>query len=145
MSDSTGRASPGWQSRTASVGGEPFDRLSVNGWRKAAVASLAAGFADAPDPCPQRGKLFLDSLVAAIEMVNAVDRRPSLRHQTGDHEASGGAQIGRHHIRSGEPAHALDDSGAALDLDVRAEALELLDVHHPVFEYRLGDHRCVVG
>ena len=47
----------------------------MNGWRKAAVASLAAGFADAPDPCPQRGKLFLDSLVAAIEMVDATDLR----------------------------------------------------------------------
>ncbi len=42
-------------------------------------------------------------------------------------------------------ADAFDDRGAALDLDVGAEALQLLHVHHPVLEDRLGDHGRAVG
>src|SRR5207248_598983 len=114
--DSTGLASPGPQSRIAAVRRKPVEprpyplrQTQPERLAEEVVASIAAGFADAPDPCPQGGELFLDSLVAAIEMVDAIDGRASLRHQTRDHEAGGGPQIGRHHVCRGEPAHALDD------------------------------------
>jgi hypothetical protein len=78
-------------------------------------------------------------------MVDAVDRRRAVGDEPGDHEARGRAKVGRHHVRAGEPRHAAHDRRRALDLDVGAEALQLLHVHHAVLEDRLGDHRGAAG
>ncbi len=59
--------------------------------------------------------------------------------QPGDHEARRCAQVGGHHVGAGELRHAPDHGGVALDIDVGAEPLEFLHVHHPVLEDRLGD------
>ena len=65
--------------------------------------------------------------------------------EAGDHEARGRAQVGRHHVGARQLGHARDDRGVAFDLDVGAEPPQLLHVHHPVLEDRLGDHRRAVG
>src|SRR6202140_2683811 len=80
----------------------------------------------------ERGELFLDPLVTAIEVVDAIDDRLSFRDQSGDDEARGCAQIGRHDRGAGERAHALDDRRIAFDLDVGAETLQFLHVHNAV-------------
>src|SRR5207237_6699606 len=76
---------------------------------------------DAMDARAERGELFLDPLVTAIEVIDAIDYRLAFRTQAGDDQASGCAQIGRHDRGAGERAHALHDRRIAFDLDVRAE------------------------
>ena len=68
----------------------------------------------------------------------------ALGDQAGDHQAGRGAQVGRHHGRARAAASTpLHDRGVALDLDVRAQAQQLVHVHEAVLEDRLGDHaRC---
>src|SRR5215470_7288456 len=87
-------------------GGSPFYRR------------CAADLGDAADACAERGELLFDPLVAAIEVVDAIDRGLSFGDQPADDQTGGGAQIGRHHGRAGQPGNALDDRGIALDLDV---------------------------
>src|SRR5215470_5726027 len=111
------------------------ERLSA----PAAARSLAAARAHPADLRSQRSELAFDALVAAIEMVDAVDCRLALGHEAGDHQPRGRAEVGRHHIGALERMDALDDGRAALDLDVGAEALQLLHVHHAILEDGLGD------
>ena len=68
----------------------------------------------------------------------------ALGHQAGDHQARRGAQVGRHHrARPAAARTPLHHRGVALDLDVGAQALQLLHVHEAVLEDGLGDHaRC---
>ena len=63
----------------------------------------------------------------------------------GDDQARRGAQVGRHHGRARQLRDALDDRDAAVDLDLRAQAQQLVDVHEAVLEDRLGDRRRAVG
>src|SRR6202165_3401008 len=99
----------------------------------------AAPLGDAMDARAERGELFLDPLVTAIKVIDAIDHRLALRDQAGDDQARGCAQIGRHDRSAGERAHALYDRRIAFDLDVGAETLQFLHVHHAVFENGLGN------
>src|SRR5450755_4805664 len=115
--------------------------LAAEGKHADAVPALG----DAMDARAERGELFLDPLVTAIEVIDAIDHRLAFRDQAGDDQAGGCAQIGRHDRGAGERTHALDDRRIAFDLDVRAEPLKFLHVHHAVFEYCFGNDRSVVG
>src|SRR5215217_7865968 len=52
--------------------------------------------ADPLDGCPTGGKLILEALETAVEMIDAMDHRLALRRQCGDDERYGSAQVGRH-------------------------------------------------
>ena len=91
----------------------------------------------------ERAELLLERLVAAIEVVDAVDHRLALGHQAGDDQAGRGAQVGRHDGRALQPLDAAHDGGIALDRDVGAEALQLERVHEAILEDGLGDRRAV--
>src|SRR5437868_8820820 len=96
-------------------------------------AGRGARSGEAMDARAERGELFLDPLVTAIEVIDAIDHRLAFRDQASDDQASGRAQIGRHDRGAGERAHALHDRRIAFDLDIRAETLQFLHVHHAVF------------
>src|SRR5574343_58493 len=90
-------------------------------------------------------QLFLDPLVTAVEVVNAVDQRFALGDQGGDDQRSRGAQVGGHHRRAFQAIDAADDGVVALDLDVGPEAHQFVDVHEAVFENRFADGRHAIG
>ena len=100
---------------------------------------------DALDHRAAAGQLFLEPLEAAVEMVDAVDRRLAFRGQPGDHQRHRSAQIGRHDGRALELRHALDDRRLAGQVDVGAEPGQFLHVHEAVLENRLGDLRLALG
>ena len=77
-------------------------------------------------------------------MVNAIDNRLALSHQTGNHQTGRGAQIRRHDGGAREFFNALHDGDLALDLDFGAQAHHLVDVHETVFKNRLGHHASAV-
>src|SRR5258706_16170833 len=124
---------------TANVSAAP--RIAVT----ASAESASMRLGDAPDARAERAEFVLDALVPAVEMVNAVDDGLPLADEPGDPEARGGTQVGGHDLGAAQRRNALDDRGVALDLDVGAQALELLHVHHPVLEDRFGDHGCAAG
>ena len=76
--------------------------------------------------------------------MRSIDRL-ALGDQAGDHQARRRAQVGRHHGRARELVDALHDRDVAVDLDLRAQAHQLVDVHEAVLEDRLGDRRRAVG
>ena len=78
-------------------------------------------------------------------MVDAVDEGFALRHQAGDDEAGGGAQVGGHHRGAVELGHALDHGGVAVDPDVGAEADQFDGMHETVLEDGLADHGGAFG
>ena len=67
------------------------------------------------------GELLFEFLEAVIEVIDAVDRGHAFGGQSRDHQRHRRAQIGRHHLRTFEPWHALDGGGVAAELDARAE------------------------
>ena len=64
-------------------------------------AAVQCSSVHAPDDGAQRGQLLFDIVVAAIDMVDAVDQRVALGDQASEHQAGRGAQIGGHHRRRG--------------------------------------------
>src|SRR6185312_9941600 len=84
---------------------------------------------DAFDRGAAARQFVLEPLEAAVEMVDAVDRRFALGGKRGDHR------------RALKPLDALDGRGFAAELDVGAEPHQLLHVHEAVLEDGLGDAR----
>jgi hypothetical protein len=84
-------------------------------------------------------QLFLDRLIAAVDVIDALDLGAPSGHQAGQHQARRGAQVRRHHRRGGQLVHALDDRGVALEPDLGAHAAHFQHVHEAVFENRLDD------
>ena len=111
----------------------------------ALVSRSCRGSGNTTDLGAQRTEFFLDVLVAAIEMVDAVDDGVALGDQARQDQRSRGAQVGRHHRRAAELFDATDDGGVAIDLDVGAQAQQFVDVHEAVLEDRLADHAHAVG
>src|SRR5450830_638909 len=93
------------------------------------------------DAGTELGQLLLDALVAAVQVVDALDHGFPLGHQPGDHQAGGGPQIGRHHRGAVELRHAFDYRRVSGDLDVGAHALQLERVHEAVLENGFGQYR----
>ena len=94
---------------------------------------------------PRAGELGLDGLVAAVEVVDAVDQGLALGHQARQHQAGGGAQVGGHDRGGGQALDPAADGEVALEADVGAHALEFLDVHEAVLEDGLGDRADPLG
>src|SRR5688572_24159277 len=66
-------------------------------------------------PGAKDAELLLDRLVAAVEVVDALDHRLALGHQPGDHQARGGPQVGGHDARPLQALHPAHHRGVALD------------------------------
>src|SRR3954470_19404651 len=90
------------------------------------------------DARAELAKARLDPLVAAVQVVDAIDHRPAFGDEAGDDEARRRPQVGRPDVRAGERIRALHHGRVALDVDVRAEAAQLLHVHEAVLEDGLG-------
>src|SRR5215831_10531315 len=93
----------------------------------------------APDPGAEPRQLLLDALVAAVEVIHAVHDGRAARDEPREDKARRGAQVRRHDVGTIQACDAFHYGGIALDLDVRAEALQLLHVHEAVLEYRFRD------
>src|SRR6266511_2521068 len=98
-----------------------------------------------PDARAERRELLLDPLVAAVEVVDALDLGRPARGEPGEYERRRCAQVGRHHRRARERRHALHDRDLPVHRDVRAEPLQLLHVHEPILEHGLRDLRRALG
>ena len=82
--------------------------------------------------CAEPDKLLHNVLVAALDVLDLFDlRRPSGRERRNDHRRAC-TQVDRAHRRALEILDALDDRALALDRDLRAHALELLDIAEAV-------------
>src|SRR5260221_8955422 len=73
-------------------------------------------------------ELLSQPLEAAVEVIDAIDDRLPFRRKTCDDERNGGAEVGRHHGRAAQALDAADHGRVAVELDLRAEAGELLDM-----------------
>ncbi|MNY40234.1 hypothetical protein D3C86_1749610 [compost metagenome] len=77
-------------------------------------------------------------------MVDAVDHGLARRHQAGNDQTRRGTQVGGHDGRTRQALHALDQRHLAVDLDLRAQAHQLVDMHEAVLEDGFGDlHRAI--
>src|SRR3546814_5003542 len=92
--------------------------------------SASARSVDPADPRPQARQLRLDVLVAAVQVVDAVDGGLARCHQPRQHQRRRCAQVGRHHRRAAERFHPAHDRGVPLDADVRAQAQQFRSEEH---------------
>ena len=67
-----------------------------------ALHRLPVTFRHTPYGCAQLGKFLLDTLIPAVDVIDAIHHRVSVRHQPGQQQAGGSAQIGGHHRRRGK-------------------------------------------
>src|SRR5580698_1560429 len=84
------------------------------------------------DVGPAGAELLFEALETAVEVIDAIDDGLPFRRKAGDHERNRGAQVGRHHGRAAQAFDAADHGRVAVELDLSAEASELLHVHEPV-------------
>src|SRR5215470_11468010 len=88
--------------------------------------SMTSGHAPSGHPSDPRAELrqlLLDALVAAVEVVDAVDARLAFGNEARDDEARRGAQVRRHDVRALQPGHTVDHGGVAGDLDIGTQPL----------------------
>ena len=78
-------------------------------------------------------------------MVNAIHGGLPLRDQAGQHQAGGGAQVGRHDRCTGQPGHAIAYGDIAFQLNLRPHALQFLHMHEPVLENILRNRTVTFG
>src|SRR5438093_1453832 len=86
--------------------------------RRAPVAGRGALVLDARDRRPEGLELRLDLLVAAIDVIDAVDLGRPLGDEAGEHERRARTEVARHDGSPREPGHAPDDRARALLVDV---------------------------
>src|SRR5690242_13520957 len=157
-------SSLGWIPARASRGAvsskiRPFDNailmLAIGHTRFSAVTSALAGAAilpesqalaigpllDVADLRAERAELLLQRLVAAVEVVDAIDDGLPLGREPGDDQSGRRTQVGRHDVRTLQARYAAHDRRVALDGDVGAQALQLERVHEAILENSLGDDR----
>ena len=100
---------------------------------------------DAANVGAEQPELGFDALVAAIDVVDAIDERRALRRSPA---STNDADARRSVAMTGAPVEPLDparDDGVALNRQVRAEPLQLEDVLEAVLEDRLGDRGRAFG
>ena len=95
--------------------------------------------AHAADLGAYAAEFFFEALVAAVEVVDAVEDGFAVGDQGSEDEGGGGAQVGAHDGGGLEVGLAADGGGAAVDGDVGAHAVKLLNVHEAVLEDVFGD------
>src|SRR5690606_2665432 len=93
----------------------------------------------------QPRQLALDVLVAAVEVVDAVDGGFAIGDQAGKDQRGRCTQVGRHHRGAAEAGNAGHGGTVALDMDLRAQARQLLHVHEAVLEDRLVEDADAFG
>src|SRR5207244_3544124 len=116
-------------------------RSSASSARSLSAAPLSSGIVLPLDARATSSKFVLDLLVAAIEVINAVDYRLALCDETRHHERYRGAQVRRHHRRPHQAWYPPHQGGGAVNGDVGSHARELGDMHEAVLENGFGDHR----
>ena len=79
-------------------------------------------------------ELFVDVLVAAVDVIEARDRGGAFGGESGEDESSGRTKIAGHHGGGGELFYAFDDRGAAIDIDVGAHTFHFRAVHEALRE-----------
>src|SRR5690348_4357913 len=84
-------------------------------------------------------QLFVEMLVAAVDVVNATNLRHSLRFQSGENERGRGAKIARHYRRPEKSFHSVDDGSGAFNLHLRAHALQFRNMHVTLRENVFGN------
>src|SRR5258708_6838547 len=94
------------------------------------------GLPEALDARPESGQLGLERLVAAVEMVDALDLRLSFGNERGDDQAGRGPQVGRHHGGALQALDASHQRRVALDRDIGPPALQLERMHEAILEDR---------
>ena len=97
------------------------------------------------DPRAEGVEFLVDELVAAVDVIDAVDLGDAFGVQAGEDEGGGGAQVAGHDGRAAHALDAFDDGGAAVERDVGAHALELGDVHEALREDGVGDDADAAG
>src|SRR5271157_412525 len=102
-------------------------------------------FADAADLGADSLQLFLDVLVTAVDVVDAVNDGFAVGDQSGEHERRRGAQIAGQHGSGAERSLAANHGAASFNLDVGAHAHQFQGVHEAVFENVLRNDRRALG
>src|SRR6266852_6026234 len=92
---------------------------SVSCW---GCSSVGEDIAYTPDFGAHGFQLFFDVLVAAVQVIDAVDDGLAIGDERCEHERGGGAQVGSEDGGSTERSYAADDGAAAFDLDVGPHA-----------------------
>ncbi len=93
----------------------------------------------AADLGPDTAKLFFESLVATVEVIDAVENSFPIGDQRSQHQRRGRAQVRAHDGSGLQLRLAAHGGGAAVDSDVRSHAVEFADVHEAVLEDVFGD------
>src|SRR5581483_1824474 len=102
-------------------------------------------FSNASNLSAHAPQFFLNVLVAAVDVVNAVDDGFAIRYQGGDYQGSRRAQVGGKDSGSAEFRLAANDGASSFNLDVGAHAHQFLGVHKAILENVLRNHRSPVG
>src|SRR6056297_3280578 len=99
----------------------------------------------AADGGTQQLQFLFNTLVTAINMVNAVYDGIAVGHEAGNDQTGRGPEVRGHDRCTGKVVHTLDDGGITLERDVGTHADQLLQVHEPVLEHGLHDGACAFG
>src|SRR5437868_3764275 len=94
--------------------------------RGAASDSQRAGSFRSLDVGADAAQLRFHLVVAAVQVVDAVDDSLAFGHEARDHEACRGAQVGGHHRRTRQLLDAVDHRRVPVDLDARAQAQQFV-------------------
>src|SRR5262245_1851434 len=96
--------------------------------------SMCSVAGNAVDVSAASGKLGLQRLKAAIEMVDAMQHGFALGREGGDHQRHRGPEIGRHDLGAGEAGNAPHFRRIAMEMDIGTQSRKLLNMHETVFE-----------
>src|SRR2546426_4731552 len=94
---------------------------------------------DAADRGSESLELLLDTLVAAVEVVDAGNAGLPARHEAREDERGGSAEVRGHDRSAAQRGDPLDDRGIPVDPDIGAEPLQLRDVGETVLIDRVHD------
>src|SRR5690606_38099409 len=89
---------------------------------------------NAANDCAQRLQFFLDTLVTAINMVNAINQGFVFCHQSCNYQTGRRTQVSGHNRRSLELRHPGHNHGIALHLHARTHTVHFRYVHKAVLK-----------
>src|SRR5262245_13998263 len=100
---------------------------------------------DSRDIGAKSAEFFDDAFVAAVDVVDALDRGLAGSDEGRQDEAGAGAQVGSLDRSAGKMRGATDDRVMTIDRDVGAHAFHFQGVKEAVFENRLGNFASALG
>src|SRR5579883_254955 len=98
------------------------------------LSSIGKNIAHAANLRANTTQLFLDVLVPAVHVIDAVKYGFAVSHHRCKHQRSRSPEVGAHDRCSRERRFAPNSSRAPIHLDVRAHADQLLHMHEPVLK-----------